>query len=364
MNTDVALRAGKADPLPVPVRPRLPGMPSAASLTRRQKAAIVVRLLLAEGAKLPLSELPDALQAELTTQMTQMRFVDRATLKEVIEEFASELDSIGLSFPGGLDGALDLLDGAISPEMAARLRKQAGAVWADDPWEAIAALSAEKLLPALGRESPEVGAVILSKLKVAKAAELLGKLPGDRARRLTLAVSETADISPDTVRRIGLALAAELQAEPPRAFHSAAVERLGAILNVSTSVTREDVLAGLDEEDADLASQVRRAIFTFEDIPARLDARDVPNVTKRVDQTVLVVAVAGADDRSRAAVDFLLANMPKRLAGSIRDEAADRGRVTPRQAEEAQTAVVTAIRDGIDAGEVTLRDPDAEAEGD
>ena len=64
-----------------------------ARLTRRQKAAIVVRFLLNEGAEVPLTELPEALQATLTTQMGAMRYVDRSTLADVVAEFASELEA-------------------------------------------------------------------------------------------------------------------------------------------------------------------------------------------------------------------------------------------------------------------------------
>ncbi|WOI54842.1 flagellar motor switch protein FliG [Palleronia sp. LCG004] len=339
---------------------KLPGVPGVETLTRRQKAAIVVRLLLAEGATLPLKDLPETLQAELTTQMTQMRFVDRATLREVVEEFATQLDSIGLSFPGGLEGALALLEGAISPGLAARMRRQSGAIWADDPWETISNFEIDALIPLIERESPEVGAVILSKLQVGKAAEILGRLPGAQARRLTLAVSETADVAPEMVRKIGVSLAAELKAEPPRAFPAAAVERLGAILNVSTSVTREDVLSGLDEEDAELGQRVRRAIFTFVDIPERIAARDVPAVMKSVDQDRIVTAIAGADAASQPAVDHLLANMSQRLADTLRTDAAERPTPTPKETEMAQLAVVTAIREAVDRGEVKMIAPESE----
>ncbi|SER97321.1 flagellar motor switch protein FliG [Tranquillimonas rosea] len=344
---------------PMETAPLPPGIPGGGpALTRRQKAAIVVRLLLADGITLPLTELPDALQAELTTQMSQMRYIDRTTLHAVIEEFADELDSIGMAFPGGLEGALEALEGAISPDIAARLRRQAGLIWADDPWEVIAEMEVEKLLPLLQTEGPEIGAVILSKLKVAKAAALLERLPGAQARRLTYAMSLTSDIDPDTVRKIGVSLAALLQAEPPRAFPSPAVKRVGAILNVSPRVTREDVLEGLDEEDKDFAEEVRRAIFTFQDIPARLDMRDVPNALRNVDQDMLKKVVAAADATSGPVIDFLLDNLSKRLAQTIREEAADLREQPAKEIEDAQRAIVTAIRDMADAGEITLQEPE------
>ena len=113
---------------------------------------------------------------------------------------------------------------------------------------------------------------MLSKLPVPKAAELLGRLPGDKARRVAYAVSLTGNVDPETVRRIGQSLAAQLDTQPARAFDTGPVERVGAILNVSPAATRDDVLQGLQETDADFAEQVRRAIFTFVHIPDRLAA--------------------------------------------------------------------------------------------
>ena len=78
-------------------------------MSARTKAAIVVRFLMQEGAKTDLASLPTSLQADLTREIADLRLIDRATLAEVIEEFAHELDSIGLTAQGGLGSALRLL---------------------------------------------------------------------------------------------------------------------------------------------------------------------------------------------------------------------------------------------------------------
>ncbi len=351
MGTELAARPGTEAE-----RPRKPAGSAAGTLSRRQKAAIVVRLLLAEGATLPLSELPETLQAELTTQIASMKFIDRETLREVVEEFASELDAIGLTFPGGLEGALKVLDGAINADLAARLRAQSGALWANDPWTAIAGVPAQKMIEILRSESPEIGAVILSKLDIGKAAELLNKLPGPEARRLTLAVSETADVAPETVARIGVALAAEMSAEPPRAFTSAAAKRLGAILDVSSAPTREDILAGLAEENQALAEEVRAAIFTFADIPDRLAKRDLPGLAREVEQDDLVraIAAAQADPTLSDAATYILEGLPGRLADTIREGAEEAGEIAMEEAEAAFISVVRGIRAMSDRGEIKL----------
>jgi len=331
------------------------------ALSRRQKAAIVVRLLLSEGADLPLNELPDDMQADLTQILGSMRHIDRGTLDDVVSEFADELEGLGLTFPRGLAGALSALDGRISPHTAARLRKEAGVRQTGDPWDRVRAQTARQLVPLLERESIEVAAVVLSKLEVGKAAELLSLLPGATARRITFAISQTASVSPAALDRIGLALAAQIEAQRASAFDKAPAEMVGAILNFSTAATRDDMLTGLDEADSDFAEAVRKAIFTFANIPQRIAPRDIPKVVRNIDQGVLVTIIAAATaGPDKAAADFILSNMSGRMADSIREEAGDLGKVRPKDAEEAMNALVAAIREMEASGDLLLLAGDEE----
>lgn len=343
-----ALRVVPTAQPPAPASPRV--------LTSREKAAIIVRLMLAQGQKLPITSLPEHMQSALAEQMGHMRVVDRGTLSAVVQEFLGALEDIGLTFPGGIEGALSLMDGHISGTAASRLRRLAGASSKSDPWDHLCALDNERLLPVLEEESIEVAAVMLSKLPVPKAAELLGKLPGERARRVAYAVSQTAHVDPETVRRIGLALSSQLESLPPKAFEAGPVERVGAILNISGQMTRDEVLKGLEETDRGFADLVRKAIFTFGHIPERLSARDVPKVARAVDQPVLVTALAAAmaNPGMAPAADHLLANMSQRLAQALREEVTARGKVKDREGEEAMNAIILAIRQLEGAGELAL----------
>jgi flagellar motor switch protein FliG len=330
---------------------------ASAHLSRAQKAAIIVRFMLNEGTDVPLTDLPEDLQARLTTQMGSMRYVDRGTLADVVAEFAQELEGMGLTFPRGVAGALSALDGRISPQTAMRLRKEAGVRQYGDPWTLVKTAEPRALLPILEGESPEVAAVVLSKLEVARAAELLGRLPGPVARRITYAISQTGSVSPAAVDRIGLALAAQLHDVPESAFAGDAVERVGAILNSSTSLTRDDVMEGLEETDQDFAALVRRAIFTFEHIPERIDPTDIPRIAREVEQPVLVRALAGALAGDLApAAEFVLDNMGARMADALREEITEKGPVRTRDAEVAMTEVVNAIRRLEASEEITLRE--------
>jgi flagellar motor switch protein FliG len=287
--------------------------------------------------------------------MGAMRVVDRVTVAAVIEEFTEAVESIGLSFPGGIAGALDALDGRIGRETAARLRKEAGVRAHGDPWQRLRALAPEELQKIIERECTEVAAVMLSKLDVSVAAGLLGRLSGPEARRITYAVSLTSDVSPEAVDRIGLSLAAQQDDQRISAFSAGAAERLGAILNSSSTPTRDDVLSGLDETDQVLASAVRKAIFTFGNIPARISPRDIPRVLRVVDPALLLTAMAGAEAAGFAEQrDFILENMSGRMADQLREDIAEAGKIKPADADEAMLAVVAAIREMEQSGDLVI----------
>ena len=329
-------------------------------ISPREKAAIIVRLMLAEGAPLKVTNLPEEMQTELAQQLGKMRRVSRETLKAVVDEFLGELEQVGLSFPGGLEGAISLLDGHMSANAASRLRRMSGGNSSVDPWERINAVSLERIMPVLEEESIEVCAVVLSKLPVPRAAELLSKLAGDRARQVAYAVSLTGNVDPDTVHRIGLSLATQLDSQPQKAFDAGPGERVGAILNVAAASTRDEVLKGLVEQDKDFAEVVRKNIFTFEHIKARVGPRDVPKIIRLVDQAQLVTALTYGSGNPELvpSVEHILANLSQRMAQSLREEMTARGKIKEKDAEEAMGAIVMAIRQLEGSGEVILINPD------
>ncbi len=339
---------------PAPSPMKTGGAPK--QLDARAKAAIVVRLLINDGTDIPLESLPEDLQEKLTQQMGQMGLIDRDTLASVVDEFADELERVGLAFTNGIAGALNALDGKISRQTANRLRKEAGVRQLGDPWERLRALPIEDLIGFAEKESIEVAAVLLSKIETKKAAELLGKLPGPLARRITYAVSQTESVTPEAVDRIGLSLAAQLDERPEIAFQARPNTRVGAILNQSAAKTRDDMLTGLDETDAEFAERVRKEIFTFAHISIRVKPADVPAVVRACDPAVLVTAMAGATDpETSGVVDFLFDNMSQRMADNLRDEITDKGKVKKKEAEEAMGAVVASIRELFDLGDIEMQ---------
>ncbi len=335
-------------------------------LTRRRKAAMVVQMLLAHGKKISLADLPEDIQLSLTRELAALRIIDRETMHAVADEFSATLGEVGLATPGGIDGAIAALTDQISPSAAAQLKsEESRRRIAMDPWAQIVSLETEELRPILETESIEVSAVVLSKLPVAKAAALLGMVPGEQARRITFAMNQTSGILPDAVARIGQALAMAHCMNPVPAFPAAADKRLGAILDSSGTITRESILLGLGEQDPAFAEQVRRAIFTFRDIRSRVEGRDVSTVLRGVDGATLVTALTvalagGAEDAETA--EFILSNMSQRLADQLREEIGERGRVRTSEGEVAMKAVIEAVKKAADRGDISFVRPEADEE--
>lgn len=333
-------------------------LPAPEGLSPKQKAAVIVRFLMTEGASIPIDKLSHQNQSDLAAAMSDMRYVDRDTLESVLGEFAKAIDEMGLTFPQDLAEALTALDGHVSPQTAARLRKEAGVRQLGDPWEMIRAQPPEKLLPLLDRESTEISAVLLSKLPVSKAAELLSSIPGPQARRISYAVSLTAQVTPDAVDRIGLSIAAQFEKEPPRAFEEEPARRLGAILNVSKAERRETLLDEIEEDDAEFGEELRKNIFTFEHIADRIDPLDIPKIIRIANpeelRIALCFALKSANDELIGSADFILSNMSKRMADSLRDEVSDMKKVRTKAGEAAFNSIIATVFDLISTNELTL----------
>lgn len=321
---------------------------------------MIVQLLISDGGKLPLSSLPDAVQERLAQELGAIRLVDRQTVESVASEFADLLDAVGLSAPGGANAAIDVLSAHLSPHLADRLRQRVDQPDGRDPWAVLADREPEEIANILSSESSFVAAITVSKLPVPLAAKALSFCPGPLARRITQVMSRTTDTAPETVRQIGMSLVADYCVSRTTAFVKPAPDRVGSILNASSAALRDDLLTNLDQADQAFARDVRKAIFTFADIPARLAPTDIPAALRVVPADVMTRALAHAqnDPKTAATADFIFANLSQRMGGQLKDDIAESGPPTAELGEIAMNDVTAAIRDLADAGTINLKDPE------
>ncbi|SFJ59496.1 flagellar motor switch protein FliG [Jannaschia pohangensis] len=328
-------------------------------LTQRQKAAVVVHLLISGGVDPGVGDLPREQQRQLVCDMAGLRFVDKETLAAVVSEFAAELDNIGLHVPRDPAKILVALDGMLSLDVVEALATELGldGVPGAGPWEQVAGLDAEAVVKMLDGETDEVCAILLSKLPASRAADLMKLLPPERASAVSAAFARTESVAPDAVAQIGVALGQQFASRPAMAFATDGVKRVAAILNSATASVRRGILESLDQENADFAARVRASVFSFENIPDRIDPRDMPRVLRNIDNVTLVTALAGLSPEQAHIGEFILGAISKRMAEQIREEMAERGTIPTEEVEEAMGRAVAAIREMEDAGELTLNAP-------
>ncbi|MDO5704878.1 MAG: FliG C-terminal domain-containing protein [Paracoccus sp. (in: a-proteobacteria)] len=330
------------------------------ALSPRQKAAVIVRLLMDGNDDMNLSALDRDHQAALAQEMAGMDLIDRTTRDAVITEFCDSLESVGVTFPGGLDGTLDMLGSSLSDDTANHLRRIAALTGKGDPWERIAALPVDKIIALANQEAVEIVALMFSKLPVSKASEAFTALGPVRARTVAHAMSMTGGVTIEALHRVGQVLLRAADALPRPAIEKPAVDRVGAILNFASAEIRDSVLQGLDDDDAEFAVDVRKAIFTFAHIPTRIQPRDVPRIVREIETPVLLRALAGATENNAISAEFILTNISQRMAEGLRDEMGSVGKQKPRDIEDAMSVVVAAIRDLEAAGELVMVVPDDE----
>lgn len=329
-----------------------------AGLSPRQKAAIIVRLLLDDDDDgVTLDNLNGERQALLFQEMAGMELIDRQTRDDVIAEFCDHLESVGVTFPGDLDGTLEIMSDRLSKDSSDRLRRLVMMSGNGDPWPRILELSQEDVQSLADSESIELVAVMLSKLPVEQAAKTYTAMDPERARQLAQAMAMTRDISPQALRRVGMVLAQAADALPRPAIEIKAHERMGDMLNFANADLRDNVLELLDQQDREFALDVRRAIFVFAHIPKRVEPKDVPRIVRDMNQQVLIRALSQTTPEEAAAAEFMLTNLSQRMSENLRDEIASLGSVTPQDAEAATNEVVVLIRRLAAEGELTLIPP-------
>ena len=331
------------------------------SLTQRQKAAIIIKLLIGGGTSLEALDLDADAIWKITNSMAGLGVVGKDVVDGVTAEFILEMERMGLVFERDLDGSLKAMEGQIDPETLSKIKDRQTGSEEEKAWSYLEKTEAEVLAGRITAENPRVGAVILSKLNPSKAAEIAGLIDQDVAKSILASIAKTTGVKPAVVNLIGITLANSLQdTGGAGAFEASAAERIGAILNVSQSDFRDNILGDFEAADPEAASQIRRLMFTFEDIPSRIVGRDISKVLRGVDDETLVMALSGAAQTAPAVKEFIMSNISSRLAEQIEENIQERGMVKPKDADMAMTQVVIAIKALEKSGEISLIVPEEE----
>lgn len=329
------------------------------NLSKPERAAIILGVLGTEAATPILEQMDELCHRSFANAMTRLERIEPATVAIVIREFIADLESNGVTVSGGLDRAREMLQQVTDAKVLNDILDEADRPNPRNVWQKLGKIEDVDLAEMLEREHPQTAAVIVDRLPADKSAAVLSRLSIDAACRVVLGMNRAAKLSPKVVHAIGKSVSDDFLAGKQRnAKRITPADKIGAIMNFATGDMRTNVLGFLGRAEPDLLAEVRRKMFTFEDIPDRIEKRDITAVIRATPNEVLLPALAGASENAPTAREYILANISSRVAEQIREEIEDLGNIKLRIAEEAQSKIIKIIRDLQADGALKLMEPD------
>ena len=341
---DAAATPAAAPANPPPARP-------AVKLTRQQKAAAVIVSLGTEKASQLYQYMDPEDVEQLTLEVARLGYVDAATTEDVLNEYYQTCMTNKAVTEGGLEYARAVLEEAFGKQAAENLLEKVTKSLKNRAFSFLNKADEKSLFAALQHERPQTIALVLSYVDPEKSAAVIEELDPERQVRVVENIAQMESASPTAVKII--------EAEMEKKFSSilttsnvkvGGVDFVAGIMNNLDRSSEKSIFDHLSEYNADLADEIRKRMFVFEDI-ITMDDRSVQRFVRECDPRDLVLALKGSNNEVGQKI---FSNMSTRMAQSIRDDLEITTNVRIRDVEEAQQRIVGIIRDLEEKNELII----------
>ena len=324
---------------------------SVGELDGLQKAAVPLITLGPEKAANIFKHLKEEEIEQLTLEIANTRSVSPSQKEEVLNEFYEVCLAQQYIAEGGIGYAKDLLQKALGEEKAKDVLGKLTASLQVRPFESIRKTDASQILNFIQDEHPQTIALILSYLSPSQAAGIVGSLPPDKQTDVAKRIATMDRTSPDVIKEVEDILEQKLASLVSQDYTIVGgVDSVVAILNTVDRGTEKHIMENLEIEEPELADEIRKKMFVFEDI-LMLDDRSIQRVLRDVENNELAVALKNANEDVRNAI---FSNLSTRLADMIREDMEYMGPVRVKDVEEAQQKIVNIIRKLEDSAEIVI----------
>ena len=320
-------------------------------LSSAQKAAAVIVSLGAEKASQVYQFMEPEDIEQLTLEVARLGMLDAAQTEEVLTEFYQNCMTNKAVTEGGLEYARTVLEKAFGSQAATSLLEKVTKSLKNREFAFLDKADVKSLYSALQNERPQTMALVLSYVDPDKAAGVIEQLQAERQVRVVEALATMESASPAAIKII--------EAEMERKFSNiitssnvklGGVDYVASIMNNLDRSSEKAIFDHLGMENAELADEIRKRMFVFEDI-VTMDDRSVQRFVRDCDPRDLVLALKSANgDVSNK----LFMNMSARMAESIRDDLEITTNVRMKDVEDAQQRIVNIIRSLEEKGEVII----------
>ena len=319
--------------------------------TGREKAAMLLISLGPERSAEIFKYLKEEEIEQLTLEIANIRTVTPDEKEKVLEEFYQLCLAQEYIAEGGIGYAKEILEKALGTEKALDVINKLTVSLQVRPFEFVRKADPSQLLNFIQKEHPQTIALILSYLKPQQASVVLAALPQDKQADVARRIATMDRTSPEVIKEVERILEKNLSSLVTEDFTAAGgVQAIVNILNTVDRGTEKYIMETLEIEDTDLAEEIRKRMFVFEDI-LTLDNRSIQRFLRDVENNQLAIALKGATEEVQKVI---YANMSKRLAEIIKEDIEFMGPVRLKDVEEAQQRIVNIIRKLEDAGEIVI----------
>lgn len=326
-------------------------MAKLSELSGIKKTAILLIVLGPEKSATIFKHLKEDEIEALTLEIANIRSVEPGLKEEVLREFYELCVAQQYITEGGIDYARGLLEKSLGLEKAEDIIGKLTASLHVRPFEFIRRTDATQLLNFIQEEHPQTIALILSYLPTAQASLIISSLAPDKQAEVARRIAQMDRTSPDIIKEVERVLERKLSALVNQDYTIVGgVDAIVEILNAVDRGTEKHIIETLEIEDPELADEIRKKMFVFENILS-LDDKSIQRVLREVDNNELAVALKGSNEEVQ---QVIFNNLSKRLATMIREDMEFMGPIRLKDVEEAQQKIVNVIRKLEDAGEIVI----------
>ncbi len=320
-------------------------------ITGIQKAAILLISLGPERSASIFKHLKEEEIETMTLEIANTRSISPATKDQVMDEFYEICLAQQYIAEGGIAYAKELLEKALGSDKARDVIGKLTASLQVRPFEFVRKTDASQLLNFIQDEHPQTIALILSYLSPGQASTIISALAPDKQADVAKRIAQMDRTSPDVIKEVEKVLERKLASLVNQDYTIVGgVDSIVEILNTVDRGTEKHIMETLEIEEPELADEIRRKMFVFEDILS-LDDKSIQRVLREVDNNELAVALKGSNEEVQTVI---FNNLSKRLAAMIKEDMEYMGPVRLKDVEEAQQKIVNIIRKLEDSSEIII----------
>ncbi|MGE5431784.1 MAG: flagellar motor switch protein FliG [Syntrophomonadaceae bacterium] len=322
-----------------------------ADISGAQKAALLLIALNVETAASVFKYLDPSEVELISAEISKVKNIPSNTVDSVMEEYYAMITAREYVLEGGIDYAQIILEKSFGLAKAVEIIEKVRNLTTLRGFDVLKKADSAQLVNFLNKEHPQTIALILSHLNPEQTANAIKELPENLRADVAYRIATLGKISPQTLKQIekvvdelaGFTMNQSLS-------RTGGPKSLAKILNRTSVSISKDILSTIQEKDEEVAHEIKRLMFLFDDI-INIQDKDIQRILREIDRRDLALSLKVADDKLKQKI---FSNMSERAADLLKEELQYMGPIRLKEVESAQAKIVDVIKALEENEEISL----------